>query len=215
MISVYSVLGEIKNIIKRGIRKKQWHKLHPESNTIPMNDFDFQNVEVGNYSYGELNVVDFGSDNKLSIGNFVSIAQHVTFMLNAEHHTNYISTYPFKTKILKTVAQEAFSKGDTVVDDDVWIGYGSIIMSGVHIGQGAIVAAGSVVTKDVPPYTIVGGNPAKVIKRRFDDVLIEKLLNIDYGKLTKEDIERHISELDSVLVDSSQIDWMPEKEMER
>lgn len=214
MISVYSVLGEIQRIVKRGVRKKQWHRLHPDSNTVPMTDFDYNNVEVGKFSYGELNVIDFGPEHKLIVKNFVSIAQNVTFMLNAEHYIDHISTYPFKTKILKTTKQEAFAKGDTVVDDDAWIGYGSIIMSGVHIGQGAVVAAGSVVTKDVPPYAIVGGNPAKVIKFRFDEKMIEELMKVDFDKLTPEDINKHVDELYLKLERTDQFDWIPKKENE-
>ncbi|MGN9105593.1 DapH/DapD/GlmU-related protein [Oliverpabstia intestinalis] len=93
------------------------------------------------------------------------------------------------------VEVESFAKGDIRVDDDVWIGYGASIMSGVHIGQGAVVAAGAVVTKDVPPYAIVGGVPAKVIKYRFEPEMIEELLKVDYSELTKEDIEKHIDDL--------------------
>ena len=106
---------------------------------------------------------------------------------------------------------EAMSKGDITVDNDVWIGYGATIMSGVHIGQGAIVAAGAVVTKDVLPYAIVGGVPAKVIKYRFEPELIKELLKIDYSKLTKEKVEKHIDDLYAELKDKRQLDWMPKK----
>ena len=84
-------------------------------------------------------------------------------------------------------------------------------MSGVHIDQGAVVAAGAVVTKDVPPYAIVGGVPAKVIKYRFEPEMIEELLKVDYSKLTNEDIEKHIDDLYMELKDPSQLDWMPKK----
>ena len=84
-------------------------------------------------------------------------------------------------------------------------------MSGVHIDQEAVVAAGAVVTKDVPPYEIVGGVPAKVIKYRFEPEMIEELLKVDYSKLTNEDIEKHIDDLYMELKDPSQLDWMPKK----
>ena len=105
----------------------------------------------------------------------------------------------------------SLSKGDIKVDDDVWIGYGATILSGVHIGQGVVVAAGSVVTRDVPPYAIVGGVPANVIKYRFSSDLIEELLMIDYSKLTKEEIKKHITDLYRPLIDKKQIAWMPKK----
>lgn len=206
-----AVIKEVLIPIKKGIRNAKWKKLHPNSDTIPMNYFDFFRVEIGKGSYGELNVVDFGGDCKLYINNFVSIAQHVTFILNADHYTTNISTYPFKVKTLQSVSSESFGKGDIIVDDDVWIGYGATIMSGVHIGQGAVVAAGAVVTKDVPPYAIVGGVPGKVIKYRFEPEMIKELLKIDYSKLSKEDIAKHIDELYTELKDPSQLDWMPKK----
>ena len=113
---------------------------------------------------------------------------------------------------------EATSKGDIIIDDDVWIGYRSIILSGVHIGQGAVIAAGAVVTKDVPPYTIVGGVPAKVIKYRFTSEITDYLLTMDYSKLDQDMIERHI---DALYMQISTIeinelkriyDWFPKKE---
>lgn len=128
--------------------------------------------------------------------------------MSGEHSITGIMTYP----LIDDVKINSRSKGAIIVDDDVWIGYGATIMSGVHIGQGAVVAAGAVVTKDVPPYAIVGGVPAKVIKYRFEPEMIEELLKIDYGKLTKEDIAKHIDDLYTELNDPSQLDWMPKKE---
>lgn len=205
-------IKEIIKLLKVGYRKRKWHKLHPDSDTIPMNDFDFSHVALGYGSYGELNVVDFGGGNNLIIKNYVSIAQQVSFILNADHYTKHISTYPFKVKILQIESSESFGKGDIIVDDDVWIGYGATIMSGVHIEQGAVVAAGAVVTKDVPPYAIVGGVPAQVIKYRFEPEMIEELLKVDYSKLTKEMIEDHIDDLYVELKDPKQLEWMPKKD---
>lgn len=210
MLLRYSILGEIVSIIKTGHRKYKWHKLHPDSDTIPMNSFDFSRVLVGKGTYGELNVVDFGREHKLIIKDYVSIAQKVTFILDAEHYINHISTYPFKVKLLRTQKYEAFGKGDIMIDDDVWIGYGAIIMSGVHIGQGAVVAAGAVVTKDVEPYAIVGGVPAKVIRYRFTPELIKALLKIDYSLLSREIVEMHEDEFYMQLDSLEQLgNWLP------
>jgi len=87
---------------------------------------------------------------------------------------------------------EAISHGNIVVEDDVWFGYGATVMSGVHVGQGAIVAAGAVVSKDVPPYAIVGGVPARVIKYRFSEDVIDYLLSLDYSALTKDLVYKHL-----------------------
>ncbi len=175
-----------------------------------MSFFHQELVSVGKMSYGELNIVTFNNNTKLKIGSYCSIAQHVTFMLDVEHQINTIATYPFKAKSLN-LGDEAFSKGDIVVDDDVWIGYGATILSGVHVGQGAVIAAGAVVTKDVPPYAVVGGVPAKVIKYRFSEELIKELLKVDFSKLTDDMIKEHIDDLYTELTDIKRYDWLPKK----
>jgi acetyltransferase-like isoleucine patch superfamily enzyme len=131
-------------------------------------------------------------EQKLVIGDCVSIAADVVFILGGNHQLNTVSTYPVRTELGDPRLHE-LTKGPIVVRDDVWLGTGATIMSGVTIGQGAVVAACSVVTKDVPPYSIVGGNPAKVIRKRFDDIVIEQLLKrADYSKLTLDKMKNHI-----------------------
>ena len=190
--------------------RERWREKNRFNTTIAINLFDIDSVIIGKNTYGGIAVLNYNDFYKLTIGNFCSIATDVMFILDADHYTNHISTFPFKVKLLGE-KQEGVSKGDIIVDDDVWIGYGATIMSGVHIGQGAVVAAGAVVTKDVPPYAIVGGVPAKVIKYRFEPEMIEELLKVDYSKLTKEDIEKHIDDLYTELKDPRQLDWMPKK----
>ena len=150
-------------------------------------------------------------DTHLKIGNFCSIANGVTFVLSSEHNINLISTYPFKVLYTKVAESEALSKGDIVVDDDVWIGYGATVLSGVHIGQGAVIAAGAIVTKDVEPYQIVAGVPAKPIKYRFDKELINELLKVDFSALDRETVEKNVNTLYSPLEKKEQLDWMPKK----
>ena len=172
-----------KNIFER------WRKLNSHNQTCLRQDCDISKIQVGTGTYGPIDVEIYSdTDEKLIIGNYCSIGPDVRFIVSSEHPYKGISTYPFKVKMLDYKA-EAKSKGDIIVKDDVWIGLGSIILSGVTIHQGAIVAAGSVVTKDVPPYAIVGGNPAKIIKYRFEPNIIEKLVKFDYSKLTKEKIK--------------------------
>ena len=192
--------------------KRKWRINNAQNDTKAMNIFDLGQVSVGKASYGELNVVSFGNNHKLQIGNFVSIAQHVTFLLDVEHYIDHISTYPFKVSYLQLCEYEAFGKGDIIIDDDVWVGYGATILSGVHIGQGAVVAAGAVVTKDIPPYAIAAGVPAKVVKYRFSEELIEELLKVDFGKLEEGMVREHIDDLYEELERKEQLAWLPRKE---
>ncbi|WP_433938690.1 CatB-related O-acetyltransferase [Paenibacillus lautus] len=135
---------------------------------------------------------------KLIIGNYVCIASGVIILMggNHNHHPEWITVYPFVDQIEASYAP----KGDTVIESDAWIGMNAMIMPGMTIGEGAIVAAGSVVTKDVPPYSIVGGNPAKEIKKRFADEDIEKLMEMRWYDWEREQIERaaHIFSSSSV-----------------
>lgn len=121
---------------------------------------------------------------------------------------------PFRIRhILWGGGTEALSKGDIIINDDVWIGCNAIILSGVNIGQGAVVAAGAVVTNDIPPYAIVGGVPAKVIKYRFETAIIDELLKVDYSKLTDEAIKQNIEKLYEPLTKKEQLDWMPKNRL--
>jgi acetyltransferase-like isoleucine patch superfamily enzyme len=163
-----------------------WRLLNPHNETS-ISAFhgrvDFDRVKVGRKSYGGLTIFFFGrEEERLTIGDFVSIANNVKFLLGGNHAYDKLSTFPFLTKYFATL--EAGTKGPIVVANDAWIGYDCTILSGVTIGQGAVVAAGSVVTKDVAPYSIVGGNPAKLIKYRFEPVVIEKLLQFDFSRLS-------------------------------
>lgn len=180
------------------------------NNVSMSNYFNINLVSVGKKSYGSLYVLAFSNESTLKIGNYCSIAPNVSFILSADHYINHISTYPFKVKIMKEKF-EGKSKGNIVVNDDVWIGYGAIIMSGVHIGQGAIIAAGALITKDIPPYAIVGGVPAKIIKYRFKPEIIKELLKIDYNKLTKKDIANNIDKLYVEIREKGQINWLLNK----
>lgn len=144
-------------------------------------------IEVGRYTYGyEDSIVhSWGENAKVIIGNFCSVASGVEFFLGGNHRTDWITTYPFghiHREIFNSFngAGHPITKGDIIIGNDVWIGMGSKIMSGVIIGDGAVIAANSVVTKNIEPYTIVGGNPAKFIKKRFNNETIELLLNIKW-----------------------------------
>ena len=183
-----------KTKIKLILFKWKWRKINAENQTVPINLYNPECVNVGKYTYGLLRVYCDGNESCLNIGSCCSIAEDVMFVLNSDHELHNVSTYPYKVKELGDPKAEAISKGDITIDD-VWIGFRATILSGVHIGQGAVVAAGAVVTKDVPPYAIIGGVPAKIIKYRFSPEVIEQLLKLDYSKLTDDMIWERIDDL--------------------
>jgi virginiamycin A acetyltransferase len=167
------------------------------------------NIIVGDYSYfddrrygpekfEEYNVLynyDFAKV-KLVIGKFCAIAAEVRFIMTGDHKLDAISTYPFP--IFQQGWESAFNvyelpvKGDIIVGNDVWFGYDSLIKGGVKIGDGAIIATRAVVVKDVPPYAIVAGNPAKVVKMRFNENTIKRLLRLSWWDWDIEKINRHL-----------------------
>ena len=155
-----SLAGDLYRELRQNRFGRRWRKKNLHNETFAEGLFDEKKVTVGKYSYGPIKVVDYGNTSNLKIGNYVSIAHGVTFLLNSDHYVDRISTFPFRVKVLKE-ASEVVSKGDIIIDDDVWIGQNATILSGVRIGQGAVVAAGGVVTHDVPPYSIVGGDCLK------------------------------------------------------
>ncbi len=169
------------------------------------------NIVVGDYTYYddftdvhnfEKNVkyhFDFIGD-KLIIGKFCMIASDVTFIMNgANHLTDAVSTYPFAIfgeDWKNAMAGKTYpTKGDTVIGNDVWIGHRATIMPGVQIGDGAIIASNATVTKDVAPYTIVGGNPAQEIRKRFSETQIEQLLTIKWWDWPVEKITEYLPAL--------------------
>lgn len=169
----------------------KWREMNAHNETTLIRPCNLDRITVGRRTYGSLHVQTWDHpDEQLTIGSFVSIADGVKFLLGGNHFYQGISTFPFKVKYFGD-QEEALTKGPVIVQDDVWIGVDSLILSGVTIGQGAIVAAGSVVINDVPAYSIVGGNPAKVIKMRFEQDVINELMRIDFGKLDDDTIHRN------------------------
>ena len=162
------------------------------------------NIVVGDFSYiadseFESHVTNFypWSKDKLIIGKFCQIAKGVEFIMNdANHQMNAISTFPFYTlqgwNMEPPLAEDMPYKGDTVIGNDVWIGQNVTILPGVHIGDGSIIGANSVVGSNIEPYNIVAGNPAKVIRKRFNDELISLLLEFKWW-------DKSIEEIDSLI----------------
>lgn len=162
-------------------------------------------VSIGRFTYGfkHMRVLQWGEEASLRIGSFCSIANGVTVFLGGNHRTDWITTFPFGHIFTSQLGGEGIeghpgTTGDVVVGNDVWIGSGSTIMSGVCIGDGAVVAANSHVVTDVAPYAIVGGNPAKHIKFRFDSEIRDLLLEMRWWNLSVKIIEKIAPELCAV-----------------
>lgn len=170
------------------------------------------NIEVGDYTmYNDFvqDPIDFEKNNvlyhypvnqdKLKIGKFCSIACGAKFLFTSANHTmKSLSTYPFPIFFEewqldgKDICDAWDNKGDIVIGNDVWIGYEAVILSGVTIGDGAVIGSRAVVTKDVEPYTIVGGVPAKPIRKRFDEQTIKKLEKIGWWNWDEEQIRQNL-----------------------
>ena len=162
--------------------------------------------EIEAYSYGRPKVRFPESGRKLTIGRYCSIADRVEILLGGDHRTDWVTTYPFAAlpELWPTAAGGISfhaSRGDVTIGHDVWLGSGCMILSGVTVGHGAVVAAHAVVTRDVPPFAIVGGNPAKLIRHRFEPEAVAALLEVAWWDLEKAEIERLIPLLQSGRVD--------------
>ena len=152
---------------------------------------------IGDFTYGNPRVLDWGDGTRLIVGKFCSIADDVTVFLGGEHRGDWVTTYPFpafksKWPTAKNVDGHPKTKGDVIVGNDVWIGYGALILSGVKIGDGAVIGAKAVITSDVRPYAVVVGNPGREIKRRFSDEIVEELLRIKWWDWPHEKISENM-----------------------
>ncbi|HST93718.1 MAG TPA: CatB-related O-acetyltransferase [Microvirga sp.] len=169
-------------------RLKNWRNPHNQTRIHLARMVVRYGYDIGDFSYGRPKVRFPESGRKLTIGRYCSIADKVEILLGGNHRIDWGTTYPFSA--LRDLWPSAprtedyhSSRGDVTIGHDVWLGSGAIVLSGVTIGHGAVVAAHAVVTKDVPPYAIVGGNPAKVIRYRFDEATIAALLAAGWWEL--------------------------------
>lgn len=158
----------------RGKKKGIYDK---DSSYFMNNNPKYKEYHVGEWTYGSPIVRKGDSTTRLEIGKYCSIASGVQILLGGEHRKDWVTTYPFTVIFpeAKGIEGHPASKGDISIGNDVWIGLNAMILSGVQIGNGAIIGAGSVVVKNVPAYSIVAGNPAKVLGSRFPNEIIEKM----------------------------------------
>ena len=158
-------------------------------------------ISIGNFTYGVENVKIFfaNEDAGLQIGKFCSLAGGIKVFLGGNHRVDWVSTYPFGHIHPEVFGERASghptTKGDILIGNDVWIGAGTSIMSGVTIGNGAVICAESHVVKDVDDYEIVGGNPAQHIKYRFSRETIERLLDVSWWDLPIDEIKKMVPTL--------------------
>lgn len=171
---------------------------------------DSKIIITGKHSYGisNINLRSWGEGAHLFIGSFCSIADNQTIILGGNHRTDWATTFPFGHILSETFPTghvnghgHPATKGHVIIENDVWIGEGCTVLSGVKIGSGSIVAAKSVVTRDVAPYTIVGGNPANPIKQRFPQHMIQQLLEIKWWDRSDDDINKIVPLLQMPLTD--------------
>ena len=171
------------------------HKPRPETSAY-CGRGDHIVLEIGAFSYGlEFYVHWHGEPARVVIGKYCSIAEGARFFAGAEHRTEWATTYPFSHipddwAELRTIGGHPATRGDVVIGNDVWLGFGCAIRSGVHVGDGAVIGMGAIVTRDVPAYAVVTGNPATVMRYRFPEDVVARLKALAWWNLPDEVVRR-------------------------
>jgi acetyltransferase-like isoleucine patch superfamily enzyme len=155
------------------------------------------NIKIGDFTYGEVEVLQWSDNQTLTIGKYCSFARGIKVFLGGNHRSDWVTTYPFD-KILKNgqfQVDSSTSKGNVIIENDVWIGEDVKILSGIKISNGAVIGTGSVVTKNIPPYAIVVGNPGRVVKFRFEQEVIDSLLQINWWNWSDDKVKNNLNDL--------------------
>ncbi|MCL9805118.1 CatB-related O-acetyltransferase [Flavobacterium amniphilum] len=196
------MLKKVKKTVKKlFFGKQEGLKQEKQAAVFFTNEFDaYKNHSIGDYTYGNPLLLFENDAAKLKIGKFCSIAGEVKIFLGGNHRTDWVTTYPFNDipghfEEANHITGHPATKGDVEIGNDVWIGYGAMILSGVKIDDGAVIAAGSVVSKNIGPYEIWGGNPAKLIKKRFSDEEIRQLLKSKWWDWPIDEIRKNVGYL--------------------
>jgi len=207
--------GLVRLAARNAIRNSYNPTEHIKGNTALRDRQNF--TKIGKYTYGfkEVDVKRFGSEDLLTIGSFCSIADGVTIYLGGNHRPDWITTFPFGHIFQnrlggREILGHPASNGAVEIGNDVWLGSGVTIMSGVTIGDGAVVAANSHVVSNVQPYAIVGGNPAKHIKFRFEESIRDLLLELRWWELEDDQIKAIAAQLCSAPTESLLIKLLSE-----
>ena len=177
-----------------GLRLREGLRFKKKNDFFMSMNPKYDKYEIGEFTYGVPSIAFDHGPGTLKIGKYCSISDNVRVFLGGEHRADWVTTFPFPQLFeeARHITGHPRSKGDVIIGNDVWIGLGVTILSGVTIGDGAVVGAMSVVAKDVKPYEIVGGNPAKHIKNRFSDELIRMLLDIKWWDWDHEKIKANM-----------------------
>ncbi len=181
-----------------GFRLESINNPEPAQTQLLALDPQLKKFSIGRFSYGcpAPNVIEdcYNPQAVLQIGSFCSIAENVTILLGEGHRPDWVTTYPFNILMndFSGIQGNPVTKGSVIIGNDVWIGRNAFIRDGVTVGDGAVIGAYSVVTKNVEPYTIVAGNPARVIRKRFDQETIDELLRIKWWDWSIEKIKENM-----------------------
>lgn len=174
----------------RSLVGQVWLRLFPERRISLA--ARYPQYQFGCGTYGDLSVLSWGEGATLIVGSYTSIASGVKVFLGGEHRMDWVTTFPFNVLWESARDHEGHpkTKGNVLIGNDVWIGTEALITSGVTIGDGAVIGARAVVTHDVPPYAVVAGNPARILKFRFDEVTITRLLTLKWWTWPQPKIEK-------------------------
>ena len=197
---------------QHGRLRQRYERARARRNVAPF--LKTPQVTVGRYTFGEPQIPAFaGADASVEIGNFCSIAANVMILLGGGHDTSWVSTWPIREVfgLPGQYDQHPVYRGPTVIGNDVWIGRDAIILDGITIGDGAVIGTRAVVTKDVRPYAVVAGMPAKEIRRRFTDEQVDDLLEIAWWDWPIEKILREAGALNGAdineFIDRHRVSW--------
>jgi acetyltransferase-like isoleucine patch superfamily enzyme len=189
MLLLKSIISPFASKYLQDRKNAHWRKANKHNLTTINYNSPSDLIKVGKGTYGHINAHWYGSDKEqLIIGSFCSVASNVNFILGGEHNYKRATNYPFP-ELKYHIQNDAVCKGPITIEDDVWIGYGAIILSGVTLGRGSIVGAGSVVAKDVPPYAIYAGN--HILKYRFSNEIIDRLKEIDFKHVNVKEYKKY------------------------
>lgn len=182
------------NLLRRIFKRYSISTRFPHTNIDPRSNISNHGIiEIGEYSYGYFNIICFNDTDYVRIGKFCSIASGVKIFGGGEHNKRFISTFPLKHFFADCdIDPNVTTKGPTIIGNDVWIGTNSIVLSGIKVSDGAIIGAGSVVSRDIPPYAIAAGNPIQIIGFRFDEETIRKLTSISWWDWPIEKIQENL-----------------------